>query len=203
MAEALKRPERARVDAGVDRPAWWVVGGAVVLVALIALAIGPRPLALPARQTGDAELAAQVREALGSRAGTRAIAVAVVEPGGIRTAGLGESGDPSRPKVDGASAFEIGSITKAMNGMLLAALSADGVVSPDARVGRLVSERSMQSSALGEVTLEELAQHWSGLRSTVFDGALGLFGSLLADFRGADPYPDWSADELLAVAAEQ
>jgi CubicO group peptidase (beta-lactamase class C family) len=203
MVRALQRPEHARVGTGPDRPAWWWVAGAALLVALLALALGPRPLALPARQTGDPELAAQVREALGPRAGTRAIAVALVEPDRIRTAGVGESGDPSRPQVDADSAFEIGSITKALNGMLLAALSADGVVTPDTPVDRLLPGRAIEASALGDVTLEDLAQHRSGLRSVAFDGPLGLVRAMLADLGGADPYPDWSADRLLAVAAEE
>ena len=86
------------------------------------------------RQTGDAALAADVRMALGPRPGTHAVAVAIVEPDGVRMAGLGDSGDPAHPHVDASSAFEIGSITKALNGMLLATLSDDGVVGEDTRV---------------------------------------------------------------------
>jgi CubicO group peptidase (beta-lactamase class C family) len=187
----------------VRRPKWWFVAAAVVVVVALATALGPRPLALPERQTGDAALAADVRDALGPQAGTRAVAVAVVEQNEVRMAGLGDSGDPSHPQVDASTAFEIGSIAKALNGMLLATLSADGVATEDTRVGVLVRNEAIRGSAVGDVTLRELAQHRSGLRSVPTEGPLGLVRSLVADFRGDDPYPDSSAETVLARAAQE
>jgi CubicO group peptidase (beta-lactamase class C family) len=187
----------------VSRPGWWVLVAATIVVVALAIAAGPRPLALPDRQTGDAALAADVRTALGTRPGTHAVAVAIVEPDGVRMAGLGDSGDPAHPHVDAGSAFEIGSITKALNGMLLATLSDDGVVAEDTRVGTVLRDAAIRRSAVGDVTLQELAQHRSGLRSVPTGGPLGLLRSIAADFRGDNPYPDWSAGTLLARAARE
>src|SRR5690606_15416855 len=95
---------------------------AAVLWTALCVAVGPRPLALGPEWSGDEALARRVRALAGERPGTRAIAVALVSDEGERFAGLGTpSPSESRP-VDEDSGFEIGSIAKAMNGMILAGL---------------------------------------------------------------------------------
>src|SRR5690606_22940208 len=92
---------------------------AAILWAAVSIAVGPRPLALAPEWSGDEALARRVRSLAGERAGTRAIAVALVSDEGVRFAGLGTASPSGSGPVDEDSGFEIGSIAKAMNGMLL------------------------------------------------------------------------------------
>jgi len=134
---------------------------AVVTGTLAALLIGPEPPRLSAATTGDRELATQVRAILGDPDGYRGVAVALLEDGEVRFAGLGSSGPDGMPVVDEDTRFEIGSITKALNGMLLADLAAAGEVRLDDRVGDLVPGTALAET--GDATLAELAGHRSGL----------------------------------------
>ena len=81
-----------------------------------------------------------------------AVAVAAVDRGGgwpafARTAGLPED-----------ARFEIGSITKTMTAALLASLVGDGVLTLDDEIGRWLA-----AGPNGNITLEQLATHTSGL----------------------------------------
>ncbi|HEX7898155.1 MAG TPA: serine hydrolase domain-containing protein [Planctomycetota bacterium] len=65
---------------------------------------------------------------------------------------------------DGATVFEIGSITKAFTGALLATLAAEGKVAPDDPVQRHLPPDWTAPSRLGRpITLAQLATHTSGL----------------------------------------
>ena len=165
-----------------------LVTGSVVLGLLIALGVGPRPPSLAAApaagDTGDAALAARVREVFGEADGHRAVAVALVETGRpTRFAGVGGSGDPQRPVVDERTRFEVGSVTKGLTGLLLADQAARGGADLDRAV-------------VGGATLEDLATHASGLPRLPWSS---LLAALPANPAGADPYRG-SAGEVLARA---
>ncbi|HEY8551719.1 MAG TPA: serine hydrolase domain-containing protein [Vicinamibacterales bacterium] len=181
-------------------PSAWLIALASAGV-VAAVLLGPHPLALPDASTGDVALAARVRELLGPRPGTRAVAVALVERDRTRFAGLGHSGNAARPAVDEHSPFEIGSIGKALNGMLLATLAADGIVTPDTRVGDIVKGEPIASSPVGDVTLRELTQHRSGLPRADVGGAIGGVRAVLRQFAGGNPYPAWPPERLMDEAA--
>jgi CubicO group peptidase (beta-lactamase class C family) len=149
--------------------------------------LGPRPPSLadtdPSSDTGDAALAARVREVFGDGAGYRGLAVATVDPdGAVRLAGVGDSGDPGRPRVDERTRFEIGSVAKGLTGLLLAEQAARGEVGLD--------------DPVGGAGLEDLATHRSGLPRLPRSAVLA---SLLLPLTGADPYRG-SAEQVLAQA---
>jgi CubicO group peptidase (beta-lactamase class C family) len=177
-----------------------LVAAAGLSVAL-GVMLGPAPVALPSAATGDADLVSALQRMLGPRPGTRAIAVALVEPDATRVAGLGTSGDPHRPQIDERTAFEIGSVTKGLNGMLLASLVADGVVSLEQRVGDIVTTAPLAQSDAGDVTLVELAQHRAGLPRVATGGPITLLRSGYTAFAGADPYPVWTRNDLFDQVA--
>lgn len=179
-----------------DRKLWMLVA---VVAAVFAMVLGPRPTALPDDTTGDAALARRVRDAVGARPGTQALAVAEVTADGIRIAGLGRtrSGAP----VDGSTAFEIGSVTKALTGALLADMDAAGIVDVDDRVADITDDDRLRAAPVGDVTLRELAQHRSGLPRLTLGGPLHAARALLANVTGGNPYPGWSPDGVAAAAA--
>ncbi|SPL88488.1 Beta-lactamase [[Actinomadura] parvosata subsp. kistnae] len=163
-----------------------------LVVCVLAVLMAPRPPALGPQRTGDAALARDVLRAAGED-GYQGLSVALLENGRIRYAGLGTA-DGSRP-ADERTAYEIGSITKTMTGMLLADLAEDGL-SPDTPVRDLLPRAGLSTPA----TLAELASHRSGLPRLPVSGRL-LAGALLGPYTGADPYGGAGPGEVLAGAA--
>ncbi|MET7832029.1 serine hydrolase domain-containing protein [Micromonospora sediminicola] len=130
-----------------------------LVAAAAATGLAPRAPELGRQQTGDAELAATVRAAVDDPDGLRGLAVASIEDGRIRVAGLGDRA-PGGPAVEPGTPFEIGSVGKPLTGMLLAHQVASGAVRPDDRLGTVLPG---VTGPAGEVTLAELASHRSGL----------------------------------------
>jgi CubicO group peptidase (beta-lactamase class C family) len=161
---------------------------AVVVAIVVTLAMGPEPLRLGEQTSGDRALGRQVRQALGER-GHHQVAAALVEDGRVSYAGFGGA--------DQTTAFEIGSVAKALTGMLLADLAADGTVRLDQPVGELVPGTPLAGAG---ATLEELSQHRSGL-PRISRGPEFLTRSALAGFSGGDPYTGGPADVLRHAAS--
>lgn len=181
----------------LTRRAVTTVVAAVATGALATPAIGPDPPTLSAATSGDRELAQRVRDVLGGPDGYRGVAVALVDDGEIRFAGLGSSGASAHPTVDGNTRFEIGSITKALNGMLLADLVADGRVRLNQRVGDLVPGTELART--GDATLAELAGHRSGLPRLPRNPGL-LARGVVANFTGGNPYRGVTPQDVLRWA---
>ena len=154
-----------------------------LVAAVAAVGVMPRAPRLSAQHTGDAALAADARAAVPDPAGHRGLAVALLENGQVRTAGLGDRNPGGQP-VQPGTPFEIGSITKVLTGMLLAQQVTTGAVSPDEPVGALLPELTGPAR---EVTLAELASHRSGL-PRLPAGFSSTFGMAVANYRGSDPY---------------
>lgn len=170
------------------------LAGAAAAVA--AVAAMPHPPRLGPETTGDAALAQRLRDAAGDDQGYRGLSVALVEDGAVRTAGVGDTGGPDPRPVYGSTAFEIGSITKGLTGMLLA----DSGLEPDTPVSDLLPDVDFGDNEVGSATLAELASHRSGLpklRTTPLSFARGW----VANVTGADPYADDDREAVLADAA--
>ena len=67
---------------------------AAVAVALLALAVGPRTPHIDGHTSGDADLAAQVRNRISDDAGLEAVHVSVISPEEVRHAGIGRRRRP-------------------------------------------------------------------------------------------------------------
>jgi CubicO group peptidase (beta-lactamase class C family) len=159
-------PQRRRTRSVV------VVAVSTVLALAAGLALRPAPGRLPSGQVGDAGLAALAREVVGEN--RPALAVAAVAPHDTRTAVIGAGPDDR---------FEVGSISKALTGLLFADMIARGEVRPDTRVGELVEI----GGPVADVTLAQLATHHSGLPPqppTLSQMARNWWGSVAA----ANPY---------------
>lgn len=161
------------------------VASTVVLATSVVIA--PR---LAADRAGDPELLAQLGNlaSAGALDGFRDLAIAEVDlnaPQPVRNASIGS--------LDGSAAMEVGSITKAMTGLVIADAVDRGELSMDAPVATYLT--SLAGSPIGGVTLGELVTHHAGL----------------PDF-GASVYPraawraligqDFLADDLAGILGE-
>jgi CubicO group peptidase (beta-lactamase class C family) len=164
------------------------LAAAALVAVAVAVLIGPKPLRLEAHTSGDEDLAARVTAALGTR-GHHEVAVALVDGGSVTYAGFGGA-DEDTP-------FPIGSVTKALTGMLLADLTEDGTVRLDEPVGDLVPGTPL---AAGRATLQELSQHRSGL-PRLGGGPVDLVRSGVSGITAGDPYTG-TPDDVLAAAAD-
>ncbi|WP_051049554.1 serine hydrolase domain-containing protein [Nocardiopsis ganjiahuensis] len=144
---------------------WTVTTLAVVLAAVAAFALTPRPYTLDPRTSGDQRLAERVRDGIGDTTGYHGLSVALVEPdpaGGyrVRTAALGSGGGEP---VDEHTPFGSASVAKVLPGMLLADMVDRGEVALDTTVGELLPDLDFADPAVADITAAELATHTSGL----------------------------------------
>ncbi|MFD3515528.1 serine hydrolase domain-containing protein [Streptomyces sp. NPDC058657] len=153
----------------------------------------------PGRESGDPALVERVRREAGDADGYHSLSVAVVDAGGVRFAALGT--DRARESVTPDTAFEIGSVTKVLTGMLLASLAGAGRVSVEQPVAELLPGHRFSSAATASVTLDELASHRSGLPRLPHGSLPANLRLTLAVMRGRDPYRGMGRAEFLRRAA--
>lgn len=170
-----------------------------VLVAVLAAGVltAPWPARLGAQTTGDRALAAQARDAAGG-APYLGLAVAVVDHGVTRTAGLGGTG--TGRDVTPGTPFEIGSVTKTFTAALFAELVRTGVVRADEKVRDVLPDRHWRPGGVGDVTLAELASQRSGLPRVPVSAGTVVHGYGYTLF-GLDPYAGATPDDIVDAAA--
>jgi CubicO group peptidase (beta-lactamase class C family) len=101
---------------------------------------------------------------------------------------------------DADTRFEIGSVTKALTGMLLADSVERGELTLDTEVGSILPRYA--GTALGSVTAQELCTHTSGLPRIATD--LRSRARVLSRvLRGLDPYRGTNGPQLLDDAARE
>ncbi|WP_175442361.1 serine hydrolase [Humibacillus sp. DSM 29435] len=167
---------------------WVGVAVLVVLVLGYASSISRRsPSAV-----GDPALAAELGRLCSRR--TRRLAASVVDLGdhpSTRSAFV---------RCDAATRFEIGSVTKALTGLLLADALERGEVTLQTQVGEVIAKA--HGTPLGGVTLLELCTHTSGLPRLALR-PMTLLRVPLHGLLGLDPYRGTSPTSLLSAAARQ
>ncbi|KAB1927179.1 beta-lactamase family protein [Micromonospora noduli] len=157
----------------------------VALIAgLVGVALMPRAPRLGTQTSGDRDLAAAARSAAPDPSGHRGLAVALVENGRIPTAGLGDR-DPAGRPVKPGTPFEIGSVIKALTGMLLADQVAAGVVHPDDTLG---ATWPTTTGPARDATLADLASHRAGLPRVALGSPLAWARVLWSNVSGGNPY---------------
>jgi CubicO group peptidase (beta-lactamase class C family) len=147
--------------------------------------------ASPAEPTADdaaqAELEVRIAEEFDSD--RERVAVAVIEGDDVRTA---------FKDADGDTVFEVGSISKALTGELLAIAIERGEVAIDDPVG---DHLPLGDAPVASITLEELATHRSGLPLATSDPEEAAVYAE-AEASGEEP-PDATADDIIALAADE
>ncbi|MBB5773753.1 serine hydrolase domain-containing protein [Nonomuraea jabiensis] len=175
-----------------------IVLAAVAAAAPLAGLLAPRGLRLGPESTGDAALARVVREAAWPSAGHHALAVALIDKGVVRTAGVGTTDAPGGRPVDDRTPFEFGSVTKTMTAMIFADMVKKGELTPRTTVGEIFPGRSFRDPSVANTSLEELAGHRSGIPSVPASvTSAAVLGSLV----GGNPYGGWSARDVVDDAA--
>lgn len=170
------------------RSRWWRAPVHVAVAVLLAggawAAPGDDPVE-PVQQRLDALLAAGPATAL---------VVGLRDREGTRFVVAGhDAGDGLPPDPD--TRFQAGSITKVLNGLLLARLADAGRVGIDQPIGSLWPAEPALSAETAAITLEDLAAHRSGLPR------LGLRGSAASARDSSDPYRDATFEELADTVA--
>jgi serine-type D-Ala-D-Ala carboxypeptidase/endopeptidase len=144
------------------------------------------PAAMPARETIDAIVQPHVDEGK-----IHSLVIGLVDPDGRRIMAYAR---PGAADVDGQTLYEIGSITKGFTGLLLAQMVGAGEIGLEDPVSRHLPALAKLQDDGQPVTLLHLATHRSGLPR--------MPGNFRPKDR-ADPYADYSIEQLYACLAEQ
>lgn len=185
-----------RTSAAAGRPPRRVLIAviAATVTAAVLAAITPWPRGFQGTPTGDAELMAELEDALGSQHWQHVAAARIDGDGGrygdgtVTFAGTG---------ADEHTEFEIGSITKTFTAALFAEAIDRGEVEADTRLGEVWPELE---GNVAEVTLESIAMQRSGLPSqepapSFSDGMM----SVLSNYIHTDPYRGDAADIVASL----
>jgi CubicO group peptidase (beta-lactamase class C family) len=145
-----------------------VAGGLAIAIGLGGLALlRPWPVRLdpPATPPADArEVAVRAEIDPLLRSGHFVgLAVGVLDSTGTHVFGYGRARLDRPGAPDGATAFEIGSITKVYTATLLSKLAIEGAVRLDEPLGPLLPEAIALPESVRAITLEQVATHRSGL----------------------------------------
>ncbi len=159
---------------------------ALRLVALLALLLG----AALAQAQSLAAQRAMLEARLAASGGATALVVARWQ-GDQRELLLLGAADRAGTPLRAEARFELGSVTKALSGSLLALLAQRGQLSLDDRVARWLPELS--GTAAGQLTLRSLATHHSGLPRMPLSWP--MFKAMLR--APDDPYRHYSRAELM------
>jgi CubicO group peptidase (beta-lactamase class C family) len=143
---------------------------------------------------GDRDLSDLLATVAGRR--SKSVAAAIVDIRASPKARFAYMGADSKTR------FEIGSITKAMTGMLLADSIERGELSLSAKAGDLLEDPIPTVAGFGSVSLKELCTHTSGLPRLPRDLATILRVERYAVF-GTDPHRGTTPESVLRAAAHQ
>ena len=182
-----------------DRRVWTAIALLFILTpVVVGLAhwIGPKPPTLSSETTGSPELIAEIRSALGNDVeGWDSLAAALLEDGEVTYASFGKQADNT--PVNSATAFEIGSLTKPLTGLLLADLIGSGSINVDETVISLIEkEYTTTGGPERAATVADVASHRSGAPRLPLTMLPRVFAALLSR---ADPFAG-NASEVLNQA---
>ncbi|MEA5054885.1 MAG: serine hydrolase domain-containing protein [Propionicimonas sp.] len=161
----------------------------IIVGALALLVLGPRPAGL-GTPTGNPALARDASAALASARNVETISVARIRDGHASWAGFGEVSPDSR--------YELGSITKTFDGLLLADAAQRGEVRLDDPLESHLTE--LAGTEVGSTTLAELVSHRAGLPSLI---SLDMVRLVAEDLAGAalSAYTTATPDQVIRDSA--
>ncbi len=147
----------------------------------------PAPPAAPRAPLSDAEIRAIIEQRVAEKRSAGIVVGVLDSDGRARFVAAGTPG-PGRPPLDSNTVFEIGSITKAFTGTLLAALAEEGKVRLDDPVQKYLPDSVRMPARNGKpITLALLAEQRSGLPRLPDN---------MRPANAANPYADYSVSQL-------
>ncbi|HEV8330059.1 MAG TPA: serine hydrolase [Steroidobacteraceae bacterium] len=118
----------------------------------------------PAGAVDERELQAQLVERVDLRKWGTAVVVGISSPGGRQVVSYGTLALNDSRKADGATVFEIASLTKVLTALVLADMAKQGQVKPESPVSTCLPEGAKIPQHGGrQITFVDLATHSSGL----------------------------------------
>lgn len=164
--------------------------------------VGVTPAALSQPQVGSdrlAEVVAPHIERAFEQSGYVGLVVGAVAEDEEVLLGFGSRRIGSTQPPDADTVFEIGSISKAFTGILLAQAIENGELQLDDRVGDLLPEGWSLSEPASEITLRQCTTHTTGFPRLPANllGISGIFRILF----GGDPYHDYSEAQFREALA--
>ncbi len=169
-------PSRTALAAGV---------AAGLIAAAAAVVVGPQPIRTADDQpTGSPAVSDVLSQS--APAAAHHLSAFTISDDNVTFGGLG---------ADENDEFEIGSITKTFTAELLQNAIDDGDLTLDTTVGEVID---VGDSPVGTVTLEELANHTSGLPRLGNSSIPRKLGTL---FLGSNPYADTTRQDVIDAAA--
>ncbi|MET9341067.1 serine hydrolase domain-containing protein [Nonomuraea sp. NPDC003804] len=179
-----------------ERTSVLVVAVSAAVAALLATLVVPARPHLGPQTTGDPALAGAVRHAALPSAGHVGLAVARIENGSVKTAGLGTDRLRDGKPVTSRTLFEFGSVIKTMTAMILADMVDRGEVRPRTTLAEVVP--ALRGTAVAATSLEELAGQRSGVPS--IPASFGI-SSVIAGETGGNPYRGQRTADVVDDAA--
>ncbi len=165
----------------------WIVS---VLVAVIVFSFIAPHIMFAQERPDDAALKSILRERIETARAGVGIVVGIIDEKGTRIISHGTFSRTSSTPVDGDTIFEIGSITKAFTGELLAEMAGKGEVKLDDPVANFLPGTVKVPERGGKkITLLDLATQTSGLPRLPDN---------MAPADGANPYADYTVEQLYA-----
>lgn len=152
----------------------------------------------PAQSITDDEVQARMQAFVEQARAAPGVVVALSDNGKRRLFAHGHSGDRGKPPLGSDARFEIGSISKGLNGMLLAQMIGSGEVRAEDTIAALIPDGGELPAAIGTISLEELATHHSGLPRLAYTPSRLRY--LLADNLYAGSTPEEVFDSLAYVS---
>ena len=167
-----------------------------LLYGLMVAATIPSVAGQPLRATRaplDSEIRSMLAERIDRFRQSVGIVVGVIEPEGRRIVSYGLADKETAEPVNGASVFEIGSITKVFTSLLLSYLAGHGEVAIEDPVAKYLPANVRVPERGGrQITLQDLASHTSGLPREATN---------LRSLDPAKPYDSYSTDDLYAFVS--
>ncbi|HEY1170519.1 MAG TPA: serine hydrolase [Verrucomicrobiae bacterium] len=171
----------------MNKPMQWIV---TLLIAVIVISFVMPHLAGAQERPDDVALKNILRERIDTAHAGVGIVVGIIDEKGMRVISHGTFSRSNNTPVDGETIFEIGSITKAFTGELLAEMVSRGEVKLDDPVAKFLPASVKVPERKGrQITLLDLATQHSGLPRLPDN---------MAPADESNPYADYTVEQLYA-----
>lgn len=172
--------------------------GLIVLALLVAAALGLAYLKYRFTHTPDQQnLAVQIDDEI-KKYPAHGLVVGIYKNGKTYIKGYGNIGRDSQTVPDGATVFQIASVSKLFTASTLQVLCDEGVVNMDSTLSELIGDTYPLSPKVQNITLRQLATHTSGLPRVPKSLMKQLSSTMSDEEVMKDPYNHFGSETIFA-----